>query len=182
MGLVIEPYTETTTKIRPQRAKGRRKAHYDVAVENKANAPVLVALEGEDPDDELDFGFNRPPHEIPPGKTVETGMQVRPPKQIWIGRATERRFTVDHADRREGRGAARRRADVAPRSSRTRRRAAPKKKGLFRPPPAGRRRPRRLRPARLQAAGLRAGHEHRPGRHLLPQAPAHAARRSRARR
>jgi len=95
MGLVIEPYTETATTIRPQRAKGRRKAHYDVAVENKANAPVLVALEGEDQDDELDFGFNRPPHEIPPGKTVESGMQVRPPKQIWIGRATEHRFTIN---------------------------------------------------------------------------------------
>ena len=84
-----------TTSLRPQRAKGRRKAHYDVAVENKANAPVLVALEGEDPDDELDFGFNRPPHEIPPGKTVQTGMQVRPPKQIWIGRPTEHRFTIN---------------------------------------------------------------------------------------
>jgi beta-lactam-binding protein with PASTA domain len=95
LGLVIEPYTETSTNIRPQRAKGRRKAHYDVAVENKANAPVLVALEGEDQDDELDFGFNRPPHEIPPGQTVQTGMQVRPPKQVWIGRATEHRFTVN---------------------------------------------------------------------------------------
>jgi beta-lactam-binding protein with PASTA domain len=94
-GLVIEPYTETSTNLRPQRAKGRRKAHYDVAVENKANAPVLVALEGEDTDDELEFGFNRPPHEIPPGQTVQTAMQVRPPKQIWIGRASERRFTVN---------------------------------------------------------------------------------------
>jgi beta-lactam-binding protein with PASTA domain len=94
MGLVIEPYTETATTLRPQRGKGRRRAHYDVAVQNKANAPVLVALEGEDQDDELDFGFNRPPHEIPPGKTVESGMQVRPPKQIWIGRATEHRFTI----------------------------------------------------------------------------------------
>ena len=93
-GLVIEPYTETSTNLRPQRAKGRRKAHYDVAVENKANAPVLVALEGEDQDDELDFGFNRPPHEIPPGQTVQTGMQVRPPKQMWIGRPTEHRFTI----------------------------------------------------------------------------------------
>src|SRR5215218_6499753 len=94
MGLVIEPYTETATTLRPQRGKGRRKAHYDVAVQNKANAPVLVALEGEDQDDELDFGFNRPPHEIPPGKTVESGMQVRPPKQIWLGRPTEHRFTI----------------------------------------------------------------------------------------
>jgi beta-lactam-binding protein with PASTA domain len=95
MGLTILPYTETTTKVAPQRAKGRRKAHFDVGVENKANAPVLIALEGEDPDDELQFGFDRPPQEIPPGQTVTTEMQVRPPKQIWIGRPQEKRFSVN---------------------------------------------------------------------------------------
>ncbi|MEA2312006.1 MAG: hypothetical protein QOE28_1974 [Solirubrobacteraceae bacterium] len=94
LALAIKPYVETTTKVRPERAKGRRKAHYDVAVENKANAPVLIALEGQDPDDELQFGFNRPPQQIPPGQTVQTEMQVKPPKQIWVGRAAEKRFTV----------------------------------------------------------------------------------------
>ncbi len=95
LAMTIQPYTETATNLRPQRAKGRRKANYDVAVENKANAPVLVALEGEDPDGELQFGFNRPPQEVPAGQTVQTSMQVRPPKQIWIGRAQEKRFTVN---------------------------------------------------------------------------------------
>ena len=94
LGLVIRPYTETTTRVRPERAKGRRRANFDVDVENKANAPVLVALEGEDPDGELRFGFNRPPSEIPPGQTVTTTMQVRPPKQIWIGRGLDRRLAV----------------------------------------------------------------------------------------
>jgi beta-lactam-binding protein with PASTA domain len=94
LGLTILPYTETATKLSPQRSKGRRKAHFDVAVENKANAPVLVALEGEDDDGELEFGFNRPPQQIPPGQTVTSEMQVRPPKQIWIGRPQERRLTV----------------------------------------------------------------------------------------
>src|SRR4051794_8192470 len=81
LALHIQPYIETTTALRPQRKKGRRKAIFDVSVSNRANAPVLVALDGEDPDGELQFGFNRPPQEIPAGSSVVSQMQVRPPKQ-----------------------------------------------------------------------------------------------------
>jgi beta-lactam-binding protein with PASTA domain len=94
LALHIQPYIETATTLRPQRRKGRRKATYDITVLNKANAPVLVALDGEDPDGELRFGFNRPPTEIPAGASVTSQMQVRPPRQIWIGRGTERRLEV----------------------------------------------------------------------------------------
>lgn len=94
LALHIQPYVETATTLRPQRRKGRRKATYDVTVANKANAPVLIALDGEDPDGELRFGFNRPPVEIPSGSSVTSQMQVRPPKQIWIGRGRERRLEV----------------------------------------------------------------------------------------
>ena len=94
LALHIQPYIETATTLRPQRKKGRRKADFDVTVANKANAPVLVALDGEDPDGEMQFAFNRPPQEIPPGASVKTQMRVRPPKQIWIGRAQERRLEV----------------------------------------------------------------------------------------
>ena len=102
------PYIETATTLRPQRKKGRRKADFDVTVTNKANAPVLVALEGEDPDGELQFGFNRPPQEIPAGAAVKSTHAVRPPKQIWIGRAAgpPARGQDDH---RRGGGRARRR-------------------------------------------------------------------------
>src|SRR4051812_36856123 len=94
LALHISPYIETTTSLRPQRKKGRRKADFDVSVTNKANAPVLVALEGQDPDGELQFGFNRPPQEIPPGATVASRMRVKPPKKIWIGRPVDHRLEV----------------------------------------------------------------------------------------
>jgi beta-lactam-binding protein with PASTA domain len=94
LNLGILPYTETATKVRPERAKGRRKADYTVDVANLANAPVVVALEGTDPDGELGFGFDRPPSQVPAGQTVQTTMRVRPPKQIWVGRAVEKRFEV----------------------------------------------------------------------------------------
>jgi beta-lactam-binding protein with PASTA domain len=90
----IQPYTETQTKVRPERVKGRRQALFDVAVTNGANAPVLVALEGSDPDGEMDFAFNRPPQEIGPGQGVNVGMRVKPPRQHWIGRPLEHRLQV----------------------------------------------------------------------------------------
>jgi beta-lactam-binding protein with PASTA domain len=92
--LTIHPYTETTTSVRPQRRSGRRKADFDVEVENSANAPVLVALEGTDPEGTMRFGFNRPPQEIRPGDSVTSTMRVRPPKQIWIGRPVDHRLEV----------------------------------------------------------------------------------------
>jgi beta-lactam-binding protein with PASTA domain len=94
LALAILPYTETATKVRPERGKGRRKADFTVDVANQANAPVLVALEGTDPDGELAFGFDRPPTEITPGQTVQTTMRVKPPKQLWVGRAVDKRFEV----------------------------------------------------------------------------------------
>ncbi len=92
--LGIQPYVETATKVRPERKKGRRKADFTVDVTNKANAPAVIALEGTDPDGELNFGFDRPPSEIKPGNTVQTTMRVKPPKQIWIGRGIDKRFEV----------------------------------------------------------------------------------------
>ena len=84
--LAIKPYVDTTTKVRPERKKGRRKADYDVAVENKANAPVLIALEGQDPDGEMQYGFNRPPQEIPPGQT-RPDADARAPAEADLDRA-----------------------------------------------------------------------------------------------
>jgi beta-lactam-binding protein with PASTA domain len=92
--LGIQPFEQHETKVKPERASGRRKADFKVAVRNKANAPVYVAFAAKESDDELGFKFNPPAAEVAPGETVETKLRVRPPKQIWIGRPTERRIDV----------------------------------------------------------------------------------------
>ena len=110
LALVIKPYTETTTKVRPERAKGRRKANFDVAVENKANAPVLVALEGEDPDGELAVRL-QPPPVGDPARADRHDCDAGPPAQADLDRAPAGPPAVGQdADRRRGRGAPGRRA------------------------------------------------------------------------
>jgi beta-lactam-binding protein with PASTA domain len=92
--LGIQPFEEHDTKVKPERASGRRKADFDVAISNKANAPVFVAFTAKEADDACGFEFEPASAEIAPGDTIKTRLRVRPPKQIWIGRPTERRLEV----------------------------------------------------------------------------------------
>jgi hypothetical protein len=92
--LGIQPFEQHETKVKPERASGRRKADFQVAVRNKANAPVYVAFAAKEADDDLDLRFKPAAAEIAPGESVETRLRVRPPKQIWIGRPHERRIYV----------------------------------------------------------------------------------------
>ena len=92
--LGIQPFEQHETKVKPERASGRRKANFKVRVENKANAPVHVAFAAKEADDACGFAFSPPAADIEPGETVETRLRVRPPKQIWIGRPHERRLDV----------------------------------------------------------------------------------------
>jgi beta-lactam-binding protein with PASTA domain len=92
--LGIQPFEEFKTKLSPERASGRKKAQYDIAVKNTANAPVTVALDAADQDNELDYRFTPATLEIPPGKSIESKMLVKPPRQRWIGRPEEKRIQV----------------------------------------------------------------------------------------
>src|SRR5215218_3733776 len=92
--LGIQPFEEFKTKLQPERASGRRKAQFDVAVRNTANAPVTVALDAADQDNELAYDFTPATIEVPPGQAVTSKMLVTPPRQKWIGRPEEKRIQV----------------------------------------------------------------------------------------
>ena len=92
--LGIQPFEEFKTKLSPERVSGRKKAQFNVAVKNTANAPVTVALDAADPDNELDYKFTPATMEIPPGQSIKSKMLVKPPRQKWIGRPEEKRIQV----------------------------------------------------------------------------------------
>ena len=79
--------------MRPERASGRRRAQYAIAVRNRANAPVDVQLAGIDPDnDEV----------LVPEAALHGGawsperpaIMVIPPKPALVGRPVHRRFDI----------------------------------------------------------------------------------------
>jgi beta-lactam-binding protein with PASTA domain len=92
--LGIQPFEEFKTKLSPERVSGRKKAQFNVAVKNTANAPVTVAMDAADPDNELAYKFSPATMEIPPGESVDSKMLVKPPRQKWIGRPEEKRIQV----------------------------------------------------------------------------------------
>src|SRR3954447_1506721 len=94
MRLGILPFEEFKTKLAPERVSGRKKANFDVAVNNTANGPLTVALDAADQDNELKYAFSPATLEIPPGKTGTSKLQVKPPRTRWIGRPEEKRVQV----------------------------------------------------------------------------------------
>src|SRR5829696_5871456 len=92
--LGIQPFEDFKTKLAPERASGRRKAEFEVAVRNTANAPLTVAMDAADQDNELGYAFTPATLEVPPGQSVTSKLLVTPPRQRWIGRPEEKRIQV----------------------------------------------------------------------------------------
>src|SRR5438105_5757130 len=92
--VAIGPYQELETEMRPERANGRRKADFAIAVRNRAKAPSDVAFAGVDSENECSFEFAEPALSVPPGKRLGSPFVVRPRKTHWFGRPIERRFQV----------------------------------------------------------------------------------------
>ena len=92
--MFIHPYEDYDAKIKPERRKSRRKAHYDVEVENKSNATATIWLSASDPDLALRYRFRKPYVKVKPGEKIQAVIDVKPHKKLWLGRATERRFEL----------------------------------------------------------------------------------------
>ncbi len=92
--VTVAPYFDIATELHPERRSGRLKARYTLTVRNRANARTEVALSGEDTDGECQFRFAQPSVAIEPGNAIECPFTCLPPRQVWMGRALERRFQV----------------------------------------------------------------------------------------
>ena len=92
--VVIAPYFDIATELHPERRSGRLKARYTLTVRNRANARTEVAVSAEDTDGECQFRFAQPSVAIEPGNAIECPFTCLPPRQVWMGRALERRFQV----------------------------------------------------------------------------------------
>jgi beta-lactam-binding protein with PASTA domain len=92
--VAIRPYFEIATELRPERRSGRLKARYTFTVHNRANARTEIAVSAEDADGECEFRFAEASVAIEAGNAIACPFTCLPPRQVWLGRALERRFQV----------------------------------------------------------------------------------------
>jgi len=100
--LGIQPYESLDVAVRPNRRAGRRRARYDVVIRNQANAVASVALAANDDDGECRTRFSAQVLDLLPGEDGRSQLEVRPPRQLWIGRNVDRRLQVHAATGEEG--------------------------------------------------------------------------------
>ena len=93
--LVVEPYYELESEMRPERKSGRKKARFAMAIRNKANAPADIELTALDSEGKVTFDFERPTFPTKPGRRAGSVFYAKPLKQILWGRKLEHRFTVN---------------------------------------------------------------------------------------
>lgn len=88
------PVLSADISPRTGRARGRRAGRYQVAVDNRGNAPAVVELAGWDGQDLVDVSVDPPSVEVAAGAAVFVRARTRARKRIWRGASVLHRFTV----------------------------------------------------------------------------------------
>ena len=99
---VIEvlPYLDTTAELVPRTSHGRRGAKHQVAIDNRGNTSVTVALAGDPGSDAVTVTPNPDLLTIGPGEAAFCDLRVRPTALMWTGpaRTLPFAFTVSPPD------------------------------------------------------------------------------------
>jgi hypothetical protein len=92
--LIVTPYIEIASEVRPERVTGRWKGRYQLNVRNTSNAEAEVLVRGEDTDGSCRFRFPKQMLTVRPGEAGTLPFTVRPPRQIWVGKPVDRQLSL----------------------------------------------------------------------------------------
>lgn len=88
------PVLSADLSPRTGRARGKRAGKYQIALDNRGNAPVLVDLTGYDAQDLVDVTVAPPRIEVGPGAAAFVTARARARRRFWRGPSVLHRFTV----------------------------------------------------------------------------------------
>jgi len=81
----VAPFSDLKTELVPSRARGRRSAKYQLAVDNNGNRPVSAEVVAVDPENELKIRVDPPTLVAEPGTTTLVRTRVTPNKRFLKG-------------------------------------------------------------------------------------------------
>jgi tRNA A-37 threonylcarbamoyl transferase component Bud32 len=89
----VLPFEATTASLAPQRASGRSRAGYVLALSNGGNAPARYALHGQDDEQQLRYRFAQESVALDPFRSTSVPLVVSAPLRL-LGRPIVRNFTI----------------------------------------------------------------------------------------
>jgi hypothetical protein len=90
----VLPFLDTAAEIVPRTSRARLWARHEVAIDNRGNVPVEVAVSGSDPDGRLTVAAKPHTLVVAPGEAVFTKVAVRSRRLLWRGQPATRPFQV----------------------------------------------------------------------------------------
>jgi len=96
----LRPFSDVGIELTPRTSRGRRRAKYELAVDNRGNAPVPVQLAGADPDEAVAVRVSPADLVLDPDRAAFAKVRVSPVKRRWTGQPLTHPFVVTAA--REG--------------------------------------------------------------------------------
>lgn len=93
----VAPFSDVSAELVPRTSRGSTGATHDLAVDNRGNVPLDVALSAVDPDRLLAFDVRPPALLADPGAAVFAKVRVKPRRRFWRGPSVSRPFQLQVA-------------------------------------------------------------------------------------
>lgn len=92
--ITVGRFADRTVELYPLTARGRRKGRFEIAVDNRGNAPIDVELAGSDPENTCAYQFATHALRVEPGTAHFTKFTVVPHRTFWRGPPKTHQFQV----------------------------------------------------------------------------------------
>lgn len=97
--ITVGRFADRSVEIYPVTARGRRKGRFELAIDNRGNAPIEIEVSGSDPENACRYQFDTPVFVVEPGTAHFTKFEVVPHDRFWKGPPKTHQFQVLVAER-----------------------------------------------------------------------------------
>ncbi|MGZ4699609.1 MAG: COG1470 family protein [Ilumatobacteraceae bacterium] len=92
--ITVGRFADRSVEIYPLTARGRRKGQFEIAVDNRGNAPIEVEFSGADPENACAYAFASQSLIVEPGTAHFTKFDVIPHERFWKGPPKTHQFQI----------------------------------------------------------------------------------------